>query len=142
MQLTWPFYLTKQHFCSQAGRTEHVKPVKEQSLFWHWVWQECGKPRSGQVYGIMKKSWHQYHYAMSMIRKYKFETKCKLAENYKNDTHLWTGLRKTNPKSWNIPLSVVNVCVAGNIAKLFKEKYENFYTNVPTDDVEIIRVRA
>ncbi len=26
-----------------------VEPFKEKSLFWHWVWIDCGKPHEGAV---------------------------------------------------------------------------------------------
>ena len=27
-----------------------VRPERDRSLFWHWMWQESGKPQNGVVY--------------------------------------------------------------------------------------------
>jgi len=37
------------------GWIDYVKPVKERSLFWHWMWLEAGKPNTGYIYDIMKR---------------------------------------------------------------------------------------
>ena len=51
------------------GWDELVKPERDRSLFWHWMWQEAGKPQTGIVYGIMKRTRHQYHYVVRCCKK-------------------------------------------------------------------------
>ena len=31
------------------GWSEHVEPLRQKSLFWHAMWKDCGRPRSGQL---------------------------------------------------------------------------------------------
>jgi hypothetical protein len=31
------------------GWSEYVEPTRQKSLFWHRMWNDCGRPRSGQV---------------------------------------------------------------------------------------------
>ena len=48
---------------------EHVQPLKEKSLFWHRLWIDRGRPRSGTVAECMRRSRAAYHYAIRMVRK-------------------------------------------------------------------------
>ena len=38
------------------GWSEHVEPARQKSLFWHEIWVNCGRPRSGTVANIMRKT--------------------------------------------------------------------------------------
>ena len=51
------------------GWKDQVKPEREQSLFWHWMWLEAGRPNSGYINDIMKRIRHQYHYAVRRCKK-------------------------------------------------------------------------
>ena len=46
------------------GWNDEVKQAKDQSIFWHWIWLESGRPNTGHVYAIMKRTRHQYHYSV------------------------------------------------------------------------------
>ena len=43
-----------------SGWTEQIKPERDRSLLWHWIWCESGKPGSGVVYDIMRRAEHSY----------------------------------------------------------------------------------
>ena len=43
------------------GWNEFVKPARENSMFWHWMWLECKKPNAGVVYDCMRHSIRAYH---------------------------------------------------------------------------------
>ena len=73
-----------------AGWSENVKDSRNTSLFWHWVWLEAGKPMTGYVYFIMKRTRHRYHYAVRCAkRKCTVTIRTKLAENISNSTEFW-----------------------------------------------------
>jgi len=38
-----------------AGWNDIVKPYKEQSVFWHRIWQDNGCPRHGIIYDIKRR---------------------------------------------------------------------------------------
>ena len=40
------------------GWNDEVRQAKDQSLFWHWIWLESGRPNTGHVYAIMKRTRH------------------------------------------------------------------------------------
>ena len=46
------------------GCSVNVKHEREQSLFWRWIWSNCGKPYTGTIYEIMKRTRHTYHYTV------------------------------------------------------------------------------
>ena len=73
------------------GWTDQVKPERDQSLFWHWMWMEAGKPRNGYIYDIMKRTKHRYHYAVRCCKRQKLEIqKQKLTENVSSSRDFWT----------------------------------------------------
>ena len=41
---------------SIAGWGEYVAPLREKSLFWHNMWSDCGRPHSGMVADIMRRT--------------------------------------------------------------------------------------
>jgi len=39
----------------------YVEPLRDKSLFWHHIWVDCGRPRSGYVADIMRNTRAAYH---------------------------------------------------------------------------------
>ena len=50
---------------------DKLKPLglRDKSVFWHHIWQDCGKPQIGSVTDIMKYSRCKYHSAVKKARK-------------------------------------------------------------------------
>ena len=64
------------------GWNDLAKQEREQSLFRHWILCECGKLYNGDIYNIMKKTRHTYHYTVRRLKWNKTQViKLKLAEN-------------------------------------------------------------
>ena len=42
------------------GWDELVKPFKEKSDFWNWMWRDSGKPLNCELHNLMKRSRAQY----------------------------------------------------------------------------------
>ncbi len=62
-------------------RNERVQQQKDSTLFWNGRWAQCGKPRHGAVFEIMKRTKHKYHYAIRNIKKRERELRIsKMAE--------------------------------------------------------------
>ena len=121
-----------------AGWSQNVKSEKEHSLFWHWIWIDCGKPTQGHVYMIMKQTRLRYHYAVRKAKQCELEVrKERLAESVCKGSEFWKELRKINPTIRNIPNTVDGVTGSKNIAELFVKKYESLYNSVPTDKSEL-----
>ena len=76
------------------------KPELDKTKFWHWMWQEAGKPQSGAVYEAMKRTKHQYHNAVRRCKRNKLVIqKETLARNINKSREFWTELKKINPTS-------------------------------------------
>jgi len=52
-----------------TGWNDTVAPVRHKSIFWHNIWMECGRPRSGIIADIMRKTCASYHYAIRKVRR-------------------------------------------------------------------------
>ena len=63
--------LIKPNDTTIPGWSVNVKHEREQPLFWHWIWSECGKPYSGTIYEIMKRTSHTYHYTVRRLKRNK-----------------------------------------------------------------------
>ena len=51
------------------GWKDYVSPTRETSLFWHNLWNDCGRPRSGAVADCMRRTQLAYHYAIRHVQK-------------------------------------------------------------------------
>ena len=53
----------------KPGWTEHVRPYRENSLFWHSIWKSAGRPMNTVLHQIMKKTRNLYHYQLKKVKK-------------------------------------------------------------------------
>ena len=122
---------------------ELVEPYKEKSLFWHWVWIDCGKPHDGVVAQIMRATRARYHKAVKDVKRQEDDLRRqRLAEAISNNSqrHLWRETKRMTPRS-NIMSSVIDGEVnSDDIAEVFAKKYEALYQSVPTDQNEINKI--
>jgi hypothetical protein len=51
------------------GWTEFVEPVRQRSMFWHKIWIDCGRPRTGTVADNMRHTRASYHYAVRSVKR-------------------------------------------------------------------------
>ena len=66
---TIPVTSSRQASSCIPGWTEHVKPFRDKSIFWHNLWMECGRPMTGVVAESMRRTRAAYHYAIRRIKK-------------------------------------------------------------------------
>ena len=120
------------------GWNDLAKQEREQSLFWHWIWCECGKPYNGDIYNIMKKTRHTYHYTVRRLKRNKTQAiKLKLAEKSNDSARFWQEIKKLNPNNSILSDIVDNANTDEDVTNVFKEKYKEIYTSVPTDVMEL-----
>ena len=46
------------------GWSEHIKPLRDKSLFWHGLWLDCNRPKTGAVADCMRRTRAAYHYKL------------------------------------------------------------------------------
>ena len=100
--------------------------------------QEAGKLQSDAVYEVMKRTKHQYQYAVCRCKRNKLVIqKETLARNINKSREFWTELKKSNPTSKVISSSIDSANGSTEITKLFYNKYRSLYSSIPTDDNEL-----
>ena len=120
------------------GWTDQVEPERDRSVFLHWMWLESGKPNTGFIYQIMKRTRHQYHYAVRRCKCNQLNIqKQRLAENIHNSTNFWREIKKINPANKLSTTIMDNANGDKEITSLLVNKYETLYSSVPTDDNEM-----
>lgn len=118
------------------GWTQYVEPARQKSLFWHKIWQDCGRPRSGPVADSMRKTRASYHYA---IRISKRNETCIIRERIagslltNNLRDFWLEVKRI--RSSRAPSSKIidGLSEANKIAELFTSKYCHLYNSVTYD---------
>jgi hypothetical protein len=51
------------------GWSEHVRPLRERSMFWHHMWIDCRHPMTAIVADSMRRTRAAYQYALRKIKK-------------------------------------------------------------------------
>ena len=53
---------------SRPGLVRVCRPFEGKSMFWHNLWVERGRPRSGAVADVMRHTWASYHYTVCRVK--------------------------------------------------------------------------
>ena len=86
----------------------------------------------------MKKTRHQYHYAVRCCKKNKLEVqKQKLAESMSYNTLYWNEINMLNPTSKTMSNNSDDANGSKEISNFFNEKYRRLYNSVPTNANEL-----
>ena len=107
-----------------------AKPLREKSIFWHHLWINCGKPKQGYVFSIMKSTRLKYHHAVKNLKRNKINSrKHFFAESIiKHDNRkCWDEVKKSKPASIDGESNPKDIC------DIFRQKYEMMYASSPTD---------
>ena len=79
------------------GLTELVEPFRQKSLFWHNIWVDCGRPRDGNLAGIMRRTRAAYHAAVKRVKRDEKDiTRKRFAESLAshNTRDFWSEIKK------------------------------------------------
>ena len=111
-----PFTKLRQQSGRIAGWSEYVQPLRQKSLFWHHLWVQNGRPRSGAVADCMRRSRAAYHYAVRSIKKDEYNIRCERIMNsaaMNDDRSFGLKLKKIgmlsllNVKRWMVLVMIV-----------------------------------
>ncbi len=118
------------------GWSEYIKPYRDQSIFWHKLWQDNGSPRAGIIADIRRKTRAQYHNELKRIRRHENDIRfSKLANSFHSDGQrdFWAEIKKLRGRSTCTPNNIDGTRGANGIADLFSCKYKHLYNSVPYD---------
>jgi len=121
------------------GWTEFIDPLRNNSLFWHRMWVNCGRPRNGFVAEVMRKTRAQYHVAIRKVRREEDNIvndryAAALAANRNRD--FWREVKCIRCRRSNVS-SVVDGQSPVDIGNMFASKYYELYTIVSYDIVDM-----
>jgi len=126
------------------GWSESIAPLRSNSLFWHRMWVDYGRPHDGVVAEVMRKTRAQYHAAIRKARKNEADIvnerfAAALSENRSRD--FWKEVKRIRGRSSNISNTVDEQSSAVDIANMFASRYSDLYTSVLYDveDMQSIR---
>ena len=118
---------------------EEVKPYKDDSLWWHNTWLQCGQPRNGPVYENRLIAKRQYMYA---IRRYKRKEdqfrKDRMAEAIcqNNTRDFFKEVKRLKGSKMCVNL-IDGLVTPDEIAECFASKYDTLYNSVPSGTTEM-----
>lgn len=126
------------------GWTEYVEPTRQQSIFWHKIWIECDRPRTGVVADIMRRTRAAYHYAIRSVKRNEHAIiRQRFAESVLNGKNrdLWLEVKKINGIK-SAPASTIDgQSSPDNIASIFADKYQDLYNSVPYNVKDMSDIR-
>lgn len=121
---------------SIPGWGEHVEPLRQKSMFWHSLWIDSGRPRSGVVADCMRRSRAKYHYAIRDVKRNADNiVRERVAEALIADPSrdFWREIRKIRCAKTGYSRIVDGCADELGISRLFTAKYQDLFTSVPYD---------
>ena len=115
------------------GWTEYVSPHRETAMFWHRLWCDNGRPRSGLISDIRRKTRAQYHNVLKNAKRNDMKVRSfMMAQNFLDSDRrdFWHELKKVRGGSVTCPTSIDGVQGEHNITNLFADKYQHLYNSV------------
>ncbi len=118
------------------GWTVHVKPFKDESLFWKAIYDQQKPNASEYVTHMMRSSRNAYHYA---VRRAKRHRKMLQRSNFMNsmmqgDRQFIQEIRKIKKHNKTVPSAVDGLSEPQEIADHFASKYSTLYNSAVYDD--------
>lgn len=127
-----------------AGWSDHVKPFKERSIFWHDIWIDNGKPREGIVANLMRKARADYRKAVKYIKRNQDILSADRMANaliQNNNRPFWSEVRKSLGKKYSVPSIIDDADTDEGICNVFTNKYSDLYSSVPYNRCEMDRLK-
>ena len=122
------------------GWSEHVRPLRERSMFWHRMWLDCGRPRTGVVSESMRRTRAAYHYALRRIRKDEEDIvreRTADAMLLNNSRDFWLEVKRIRGNKACISRTIDGQTEDHNIVRMFAAKYRDLFSRVPCSAEEM-----
>ena len=127
------------------GWNEHVKEYAEKAMFWHYIWKEDGRKRSGVLADIRRRTRAQYHFAIRRVKKDYIQLRNNrmgeaVANN--NDRMLWNEVKKISSTNNKLPNAMDGCTNIDEISNIFASKYENLYNTVGYQSQDLEKLKT
>jgi hypothetical protein len=127
-----------------AGWTEHVQPIRDKSMFWHTLWHECGRPRTGIVADCMRRTRAAYHYAIRAVKRDQdriINERIAVSILQNSSRSFWSEIKRIGASKSGTSRIVDGQADCVSIAQPFATKYRDLYTSEPYDTNEMQCIR-
>jgi Reverse transcriptase (RNA-dependent DNA polymerase) len=127
------------------GWTDIVQPRRDESLFWHGIWLDCGRPREGVVASIMRRTRAAYHYSIRHVNKEEYKIrKERIASNLlsNNNRDFWSEIKRMRGQGSSHSNIVDDCNNPGDIATLFADRFQDLYSSVSYDVEDINKLKV
>ena len=144
-RLVVPVTCSRQQTRCIPGWSEQVQPLRDKSLFWHRIWDECGWPHTGYVADCMRRTRAAYHYCIRNVRKNEQQiVRERVADAMmRNESrNFWAEIKRIKACSATVSNSIDGISDTVNISRLFADKYRDLYTSVTYDKNEMQCIRT
>jgi Reverse transcriptase (RNA-dependent DNA polymerase) len=125
------------------GWSEFVKPYRSKSIFWHKIWLDCGRPKTGVIADLMRCTRASYHYAICHVKKNEQEiVRQRFVEAVlcNNNRDLQSEVRRINGIRVALASTIDGQSSPDWISHIFAEKYQQLYNSVPCGTHEMIDI--
>ena len=130
---------------SIPGWKEYVAPVREQSIFWHNLWIECGRPKHGHIADTMRMTRAKYHYTIRWVRQNETNFKnSKFAQSLINNNtkDYWKEVKKHRGTHKASPTSIDGASSDKDIANIFARKYDDLFNCVSYENCDMENLKC
>jgi hypothetical protein len=124
---------------------ESFEPARQKSILWHDVWIQCGRPRSGCIADIMRRTRAAYHYAVRRIKRQNNNiVRQRFAEAVLTDNtrDFWAETKKLTHQRHASAYMIDGCCDSSDIASLFANKYQALYNSVGYSSEEMEQLKS
>jgi hypothetical protein len=137
---TIPSTCSRQNGDRMPGWSEQVRPLRGKSMFWHRLWLECGRPKTGAVAESMRRTRAVYHYAIRKIKKEEDTiVRERTADALLNDKSrdFWAEIKRIRGRKTCMSKVMDGLTETQSIAQMFAAKYCELFSSVSytQDDV-------
>lgn len=111
----------------------NVKVIRQKAMFWHKLWIDNDRPKSGIVFDIRKKTRRDYHEAVKLVlREQKIFEAGKIVESLQqnNSSSYWHRIKKLNKTNQSSSKIIDGKTLPNDIAEIFTIGYEGLYSSV------------
>ena len=112
------------------GWNDHVKPFREDALFWHSIWISAGRPINTVLHTVMKRTRNKYHYAIRFVKKQESEIrKNKLLQDCLGGkvNDILKQIKSSRKNKSDCSKNIDGVSGVKNIASHFQNIYKDIY---------------
>ena len=118
------------------GWSEHVKPYKDESLFWFSIWLSSGKPDHGETYQNMRHSKSQYKFAVRRLQRAqnRIQNDKFVSSILRGGVNIFEEIRKFRKGKSTISSRIDEEVGGDNIANHFAGIYSKLYNKMEEDE--------